>query len=226
MLEPSPITAYHGSPIRVIFQGYHPVGGHRLSIALHASPFDLVKDFWVRSRVEVADCYGIQCGKIPWLADEIKWEAITVEQGIQLSSTAHEVDAPFWYSDLNRSTLGLSRKSIYVNIRTVAQLSGNPDALYMLCHRVAHIIYAIPLLIQDGYFQWVFCTGGTFANSGKIQVRCQPEDDYNTFIQLFLETPDAQALGSLTCASLRCKKSHLYDDFRAYFVPMGIEDEL
>jgi hypothetical protein len=72
---------------------------------LQANPFDLVKDFWVWSRVEVADCYGIQCGKISWLADEIKWEAITVEQGGQLSSTAYEMDAPFWYWDLRDKLL-------------------------------------------------------------------------------------------------------------------------
>jgi hypothetical protein len=27
---------------------------------LQANPFDLVKDFWVESRVAVADCFGIQ----------------------------------------------------------------------------------------------------------------------------------------------------------------------
>jgi len=45
------------------------------------------------------------------------------------------------------------------------------------------MIRPIPPVLGYDYFQWVYCTGGTLANSGEFRVECQPEDDYNTLLQ-------------------------------------------
>jgi hypothetical protein len=90
MLDPSPISTRRDTQVQVIFQGFHPVSGRRLSIVLQAEPYDQASAFWFHVCAAVADCFGIKCGLIPWLANEVKWEAITIEQGRLLSTIDHE----------------------------------------------------------------------------------------------------------------------------------------
>jgi hypothetical protein len=223
MLDPVPYTPYcQETQIQVIFQGYHPLGEHLLSITIQTVAFQLASNLWLNAHIDVAKRFGVDCVHIPWMADEIKWEVITFEQGLSLSAATDQHDAPSWYWDINRPTRGLSRKSVYVEIRTMARTSGDKDTLYILCHRVSHMIYPIPPIIDSIYFQWIYCTGGTFANSGQIQVCCRPEDDYNTFMQRFFETSAAAMLWPRAFALLRKRGYHTDDDFRLYMVPNGI----
>jgi hypothetical protein len=99
---------------------------------LQAEPYDQASAFWVQVCAAVADCFGIKCGLIPWLADEVKWEAITIEQGRLLSTLDHESPAPFSYWDFNRATLGLGMETIYTSVRTVARFGGD-STRYMYC---------------------------------------------------------------------------------------------
>jgi hypothetical protein len=107
--------------IQVICQGYHPEDGRRLSIVLQADLLMYMKDFWAESCVAVADCFGISCRTRPWLADEVKWEALDVLEGIELSTILYERDVPSWYWDGNRTTLGMRRKNTST-IKTIARL--------------------------------------------------------------------------------------------------------
>jgi len=72
MLDPSPTSTRRDTQIQVIFQGFHPVSGHRLSIVLQAEPYDQANAFWFQICAAVADCFGIKCGLIPGLTDEVK----------------------------------------------------------------------------------------------------------------------------------------------------------
>jgi hypothetical protein len=91
--------------IHVIFMGFYPDDGHQLSVQLDSHPFVFLKDCHGQATVEVAQCFGISCGTRPWLADEVKWEALDAEEGAEGLATRNERDAPPYYWDVKRLTL-------------------------------------------------------------------------------------------------------------------------
>jgi hypothetical protein len=184
-----------------------------------------MKAFWVESCVTVADVFGISCGTQPWLADEVKWEALSVQHGLDLSFTKHECEAPLWYWDLNRTTFGIGRKTA-LNVKAVARVCGDINILYVLCHRVSHPLIPNPLPPYPKYSRWVYLTGGSFINSGSVEVKCRPEDNYDTFIRRLFEVPAANTIWPRALNKLREKKFHVYDDFRMYIISLGSTNDL
>lgn len=87
-----------------------------------------MKEFWAQSSVAVADCFGVSCGTRSWLADEVKLEALNVEEGVELSTILYERNAPFWYWDVSRITMGLGRKNIYT-VKTISRICHNATIL-------------------------------------------------------------------------------------------------
>jgi hypothetical protein len=55
---------------------------------------------------------------------------------------------------------------------------------------------------------------------------CRPDDNHDTFIRRFLETPAAAALWPRAFAKIREKRFQICDDFRTYVVPNGLQSDL
>lgn len=96
----------------------------------------------------------------------------------------------------------------------------------MLCHRVSYSVARVLPAPYAGYSQGVYCTGGALANSAPVQVMCRPDDNHDTFIRRFLETPAAAALWPRAFAKIREKRFQICDDFRTYVVPNGLQSDL
>jgi hypothetical protein len=111
-------------------------------MVLQADPLTYMRDFWVEACVAVADYFGITCCTRPWLADEVKWEALDVREGFDLSLILYERDVSSWYLDVNRITLGIGRKNTST-VKTIARLFNDASILYILCHRVSYIITSV-----------------------------------------------------------------------------------